>query len=58
MQDWDRMVMMGIGTLVSLFTVWDSRKLWKKRRYAALLGVGILVVGAVGVPLLLAIFAT
>lgn len=58
MQDWDRLVMVGVGALVSLFTAVDGWRLWKKKKYLAVAGVVVLVVAATGTPILLALFAT
>lgn len=58
MQDWDRWAMVGVGVLVSLYAARDALPLWRKRKYLAVTGIGILAVGAVGVPVLLALWAT
>lgn len=58
MQDWDRMVMIGVGVLISLYTARDGWRLWKKSRYLAVAGVVLLILAAIGVPVALALFAT
>lgn|GEM_PF-2266273 len=58
MQDWDRWVMVLVGLLVSAYAARDGWRLWKKRKYLAVTGIGILILGAVGVPALLALYAT
>lgn len=58
MQDWDRWVMVGVGVLVSAYAARDGRRLWKKRNFLAVTGIGILVLSAIGVPVLLVLFAT
>lgn len=53
MQDWDRWVMVGVGVLVSGYTVYQAWPLWRKRKYLALAGVGVLVLAAIATPLAL-----
>ncbi|HYF78960.1 MAG TPA: YgaP-like transmembrane domain [Symbiobacteriaceae bacterium] len=58
MQDWDRLVMVGVGALVSAYTGVEGWRLWKKKKYLAVAGVVLLMAGATGTPILLALFAT
>lgn len=58
MQDWDRLVMVGAGALVSAYTATEGWRMWKKRKYLAVVGVVLLILGATGTPILLAVFAT
>ncbi|MDF2630695.1 MAG: hypothetical protein K0R39_4526 [Symbiobacteriaceae bacterium] len=58
MQDWDRLVMVGVGALVSIYTGAEGLRMWKKKRYLAVAGVILLMLGATGTPILLALFAT
>lgn len=58
MQDWDRMVMIAVGVLVSLWTGRDGWRLWRKANYLGVVGVGLLILAAIGVPVALAVFAT
>jgi hydrogenase/urease accessory protein HupE len=55
MQDWDRIAMVGVGLLVSIYTGWQSRQLWKKRKVLPLVGVGLLMLIAVGLPTVLSL---
>lgn len=57
MQDGDRLAMLGVGVLVCIYAGIDGYKLWRKRKYLAVPGVGILILGALGVPIALALFA-
>lgn len=58
MQDWDRLAMIVLGLLVSIQPMRDGWTFVKKRQYMAALGVGILIGAAVGLPVILAMFAT
>ena len=58
MLEWDRYAIIGVGLFVVLYTCWDARKLWKRRRYLALVGVALLVLGTLGVPLALVVFGS
>jgi hypothetical protein len=53
MQDWDRMAMIGVGVLVSIYTGWQSRQLWRRRKVLPLVGIGLLMMIAVGLPTVL-----
>lgn len=56
MQDWDRLAMLGVGLIVSVYTGWDGYKLWKRGKRLAVVGVALLILTAVGVPAALALF--
>ncbi len=58
MQEWDRLAMIGVGVLVSLYTGWQGRPYWKRRQFLPLAGLGILIVAAIAVPVALALFST
>lgn len=58
MQNWDRMAMIGVGALISLFTARDGWRLWQKANYLGAAGVVLLILAAIGVPLALAFLAT
>lgn len=58
MQDWDRLVMIGLGLLVAAYTGRDAYRYWRRRRLRAVAGIGLLMVATVLVPVLLALLAT
>lgn len=55
MQQWDRLVMIGVGVVVSICTGRRAWPYWQRRRYRAVAGFTLLILGAVGVPVLLAV---
>jgi hypothetical protein len=57
-QDWDRLVMIAVGVLVSIYTGYQGRSFWRRRQYLALAGIGVLILGAIAVPVVLALFTT
>jgi hypothetical protein len=58
MQDWDRLVMIIVGAAVAIYTGIDGWKLWKRKNWLAVCGIGLLMLSAVGLPIMLAMFAT
>lgn len=58
MQDWDRLAMLVVGAAVSIYAGLDGWKLWKRRKYLAAAGTGVLILAAIGLPAALAFFAT
>lgn len=58
MQDWDRLAMILVGFLVSLYTGWAGWKFWRKRNLLAVAGVIFLILSAIGLPVILVLFAT
>lgn len=58
MQEWDRLAMLGVGLLVSLYTGRDGWRLWRRGKYLAVAGVAVLILAAIGLPIALALFAT
>jgi hypothetical protein len=58
MQDWDRLVMLGVGVLVSIYTGYQGRTFWTQRKWLPLAGVGVLILASLLVPLALALFST
>lgn len=58
MQDWDRLVMMGVGVAVSVYAGIDGYRLWRRKKYMAAVGVGILIFATIAVPVALALLAT
>lgn len=57
MQDWDRLVIILVGAVVSIYAGIDGYKLWKRERWLGVAGVALLIVGAIGVPVLLALLS-
>lgn len=57
MQDWDRLVMIGVGVLVGVYTMYQARQPWKKKNWLAVWGLGLLTGAAVVVPIVLAMFS-
>ena len=58
MQEWDRLVMIVIGAGVSIWTAREGWRLWKAGNTTGAVGVLLLILTALAVPLVLALFAT
>jgi len=53
---WDRIVMMVVGLVASLFTGYFARRDWRKGRYLAVAGALVAMLAAIAVPAVLAVF--
>ncbi len=58
MQNWDRLAMLVVGALVSLYAGIDGYRWWRKGRKLAVIGVALLILAALAVPLALALFSS
>lgn len=58
MQEWDRLVMIAIGAGVAIWTGKQGWPLWKAGNTTGVVGVLLLILSAIAVPLVLALFAT
>lgn len=57
MQDWDRLVMIGVGAIVGVYTLYQARQPWKRKHWLAVWGLGILTGASIVVPVLLAMLS-
>lgn len=57
-QDWDRLVMIGVGLGVSLYTGIQGWQFWRRRNRWAALGAALLALVAGGLPVALVLLAT
>lgn len=58
MGDWDRIALILIGGLTGIYTGYLGRGFWRQRQWLPLGGVALLIGMAVGLPILLMLWAT